>query len=211
MGHLAAEDLNPEFLKNFLSETLYLLPDEEVSASVQQEAVPLPIAEVEAPAVEVQPVTPAAQNVPAAAAIPKLPKLEAPVAVPKKFEVIGENQKGVVVLVTLPAAEFQALPQLQFLQKILFAIGLTPADVAFVNNVSGAIARFEELVKATQVNYIISFASRVDTDLPHDKFTLYNPVVVGQVPIVFSQSLAVLDKDQEHKKLLWNALKQVFH
>ena len=132
------------------------------------------------------------------------------VAEPKTFEVIGENRKGLVVLVTLPGTAFKALPQSEFLIKILAAIGFGPADVAFVNNVSGATTKFETLSATHRTNYILSFASRLDTELPHEKFTLYNPVLVGNVPVVFSQSLAVLDGDQDQKKLLWGALQRVF-
>lgn len=229
MAALTSENLSDEFLKAFLPETLFLLEGEQITTvpeaeaavptpavpqhaatAPQPEAIPQPAA-----APKAEPVAPPAHVVPPSVPqkhvtdLPKIPKVELPVK-PKAFEVLGQNKKGVAILVTLPAQEFQALPNLQFLTKILSAIGLQPADVAFVNNVSGQLASFEELTKALQVNYIISFASRVTTDLPHDKFTLYNPVTVGTVPIVFSQSLAVLDKDVEQKKLLWGALQQVF-
>ena len=217
MSPLTATQLDPEFFKNFLPETLYLV-DGDVMPAVQD----VPAEALEQTSTLSPPVQPAPQaampveakqEVPAVAhaapAIPKLPKVEqAPV--PKRFEVIGENRKGLVVLVTLPVADFKALPQSEFLKRILAAIGFGPADVAFVNNISGAVASFEELCEQVQTNYIISFASRLDTILPHDKFTLYNPVLIGEVPVVFSQSLAVLDGDQEHKKLLWAALQRVF-
>lgn len=229
MAALTSDNLSDEFLKAFLPETLYLVegetiaPAPEAEAAVPSPATPPPAATAPQPDVtpqpavapKAEPVTAPAQVVPPSVSqkhvtdLPKIPKVEAPVK-PKAFEVLGQNKKGVAILVTLPPQEFQALPNLQFLTKILSAIGLQPADVAFVNNVSGQLASYEELTKALQVNYIISFASRVTTDLPHDKFTLYNPVTVGTVPIVFSQSLAVLDGDQEQKKLLWGALQRVF-
>ncbi|WP_018477942.1 hypothetical protein [Pontibacter roseus] len=213
MAPLSTEHPNAAFYKNFLTETLYLVQEEMPAPAlpVAEQSVLAPVAE-SAPALPIAeapvkpPVTPPAAPVPA---IPKLPKVES-VEVPKSFEVIGENRKGLVVLVTLPANEFQTLPQSEFLQRILAAIGFGPADVAFVNNVSGTITRFEALSEATLTRHIISFASRLDTDLPHEKFTLYNPVLLDDVPVVFSQSLAVLDGDQEQKKLLWNALQRVF-
>ncbi len=214
MAALEADKLNSEFFKNFLPETIYLVPVEEALFTSPEDPAP-----VGAPVVENQPVVREQEPAPAPApvvkpaatpAIPKLPKLEAPVAKPSIYDSIGSNAKGLVVLVTLPDATFRALPQSDFLQKILHAIGFRIEDVLFVNNISGKVVVFEELVAAYEVNYIISFASRLDTALPHDKFTLYKPVVVGEVPVVFSQSLEVLDKDQEHKKHLWGALKQVF-
>jgi hypothetical protein len=217
MAPLAAAQLDPVFLKNFLPETLYLIEGEmmpavngdpvEVAEQAATISVPTQPAPVAAHPVQPDPEAPAVTH--SAPVIPKLPKVEqAPV--PKKFNVTGENRKGLVVLVTLPAVDFNALPQSEFLKRILAAIGFGPADVAFVNNVSGAVASFEDLCEMVQTNYIISFASRLDTILPHDKFTLYNPVLIGEVPVVFSQSLAVLDGDQEHKKLLWAALQRVF-
>ncbi|PVY38709.1 hypothetical protein [Pontibacter virosus] len=215
MTALTPDQLNSEFLRHFMPETLYLLPDEQVAqvsapASVPaSETLAIPVVEEKA----VPKASPVTQEAPATstpvAAIPKLPKIEK-AEQPKSFEVIGENRKGLVVLVTLPEPAFKDLPQSDFLIKILAAIGFGPADVAFVNNVSGATTKFETLCDTLQTSYILSFASRLDTDLPHDKFTLYNPVMVGSVPVVFSQSLAVLDGDQEQKKLLWGALQRVF-
>ncbi|ARS35052.1 hypothetical protein [Pontibacter actiniarum] len=214
-------DINNEFLKSFIPETVYLLEEDMVlpssaspaegepdqGAAAGETAATSP-ATVAAPA----PVPPAPEAAPerkVAPALPKIPKMEA-APVQQKYKVIGQNRKGVVVLVTLPDANFVQLPQLTFLNKILGAIGLKPDDVAYVNNVSGELAQFEDLQQELQVNYIISFASRVETDLPHEKFTLYNPVTVGTVPVVFSQALSMLENNVEHKKHLWGALQKVF-
>ncbi len=207
MSTLTPEQLNAEFLKHFMPETLYLLDAEHVPVASVPEPAVIPDFQLPAPVVvpEQKPAAPAAP----AAAIPKLPKMQ-PTPQPKSFDSIGENRKGLIVLVTLPDAAFKALPEDQFLTKILAAIGFGPEDVAFVNNVSGAVTKFEALRETTKTNYIISFASRLDTDLPHEKFTLYNPVPVDGIPVVFSQSLAVLDGDQDQKKLLWGALQRVF-
>ncbi|WP_299699526.1 hypothetical protein [uncultured Pontibacter sp.] len=218
MNALTPAQLNAEFLKHFMPETLYLLDvDQQPVVSAPEPVTEVPVLEKAQPVVSgVQAPSPADEELTAptptatpAAAIPKLPKIE-PTTQPKSFDLIGENRKGLIVLVTLPDSEFRALPQSQFLTKILAAIGFGPSDVAFVNNVSGAITKFEALRDTTKTNYIISFASRLDTDLPHEKFTLYNPVPVDSVPVVFSQSLAVLDGDQEQKKMLWGALQRVF-
>ncbi|PRY15632.1 hypothetical protein CLV24_102254 [Pontibacter ummariensis] len=218
MAGLQAEEMNNEFLKNFMPETLYWV-DGDLPVP-QQEPAPAPLLKSEAePAAALLPpatVTPAErqQTEPeakkATPAIPKVPKAPVPVASPAKYKVQGENGKGVIVLVTVSEEEFLKLPQLGFLQKILFAIGLQTTDVAYVNNISGAIAQFEELQQVATTNYIISFASRLHTDLPHEKFTLYQPVEVGNVPVVFSQALSMLEHDVEHKKMLWGALQKVF-
>lgn len=204
MAGLQAEELNNEFLKNFLPETIFLI-ENDVPATIITEA------EAAAPIVDHQPESIVTAHTKAhhTPAIPKIPKQEVPVQ-PVKFNVTGENRRGVAVLVTIPDDEFRKLPQLEFLSKILAAIGLQPTDVAYVNNVSGAIAVFEELQQTLEVNYILSFASRVDSNLPHEKFTLYNPVLLGNVPIVFSHALADLEHDVEKKKLLWGALQKVF-
>lgn len=201
-----------------MPETLYLLEQDQVTAvsapALQAETtsddfvIAANVAAVDGNVVDEAAPNPVPPSAPVAA-IPKLPKVET-APQPKSFDLIGDNQKGVVVLVTLPDADFRKLPQSQFLVKILAAIGFGPADVAFVNNVSGAVTKFEVLRDTMETNYIISFASRLDTDLPHEKFTLYNPVAIDGVPVVFSQSLAVLDGDQEQKKLLWGALQLVF-
>ncbi|MBC5773426.1 hypothetical protein H8S95_05065 [Pontibacter sp. KCTC 32443] len=204
MAGLQAEELSNEFFKSFLPETVFLVDgDVPVPVISTPESIEPELAQV------VKPLIPAETTKNTIPAVPKFPKIEAP-AKSVMFNVIGENQKGVAVLVTIPDTEFRKLPQLEFLNKILQAIGLQPADVVYVNNVSGSIAVFEELQHALQVNYILSFASRVESNLPHDKFTLYNPVMLGSVPIVFSHALADLENDVEKKKLLWGALQKVF-
>ena len=224
MAGLQADELNSEFLKNFLPETIYLVDGDlpvsvpavgqgaETVAAPKVEATPqVPVQPAAEPVVKTEDPAPVAQQKPKATpALPKLPKVEHAAAA-QKYNTIGENRKGVVILVTLPEEQFVKLPQLEFLNKILGAIGLKPTDVAYLNNVSGAIAKFEDMQQELQVNYIISFASRLDTDLPHDKFTLYNPVLVGNVPVIFSQALAMLEHDVEHKKQLWGALQRVFN
>ena len=213
MSGLQADQLNNEFLKNFITETIYLVdgdlpvrPEPEPEVEVQPElgASVSPSVPSEAP------LPPNQQKPKPTPSLPKLPAIE-PAEKLSKYKTLGENQKGVVILVTLPEEQFLKLPQLDFLNKILGAIGLKPTDVAYLNNVSGAIARFEDMQQELEVNYIISFASRLDTDLPHEKFTLYNPVLVGNVPVLFSQALAILEHDVEHKKQLWGALQKVFN
>lgn len=208
---MQADDINEEFLKSLFSETLYMVEGERHAPAQPAATAPPVPAEAVADKAEEKP-KPAVKNLITdhkPVATPVIPHVPIPSA-PAKFKVTGANDKGVVVLVTLPEAEFDKLPQLSFLQKILGAIGLKPTDVAYVNNLSGATAKFEDLQQELQLNYIISFASRLDTDLPHDKFTLYHPVLLGDIPVVFSQALAMLEKDVEHKKLLWNALQKVF-
>lgn len=220
MAGLQANHVDQEFLRNFMTETIYMI-DGEVPLAV---ATPVASAAA-APAPSPKPLKAKADTKPETAiknqitehspvATPHIPKTPAAAAaaahVAEKYKIAGANAKGVVLLVTLPTDDFDRLPQLQFLQKILGAIGLKPADVAYVNNLSGATAIFEDLQQALHVNYIISFASRLDTSQPHDKFTLYHPVLIGDVPVVFSQALSLLEHDVEHKKLLWNALQKVF-
>ncbi|MBC5991728.1 hypothetical protein [Pontibacter cellulosilyticus] len=220
MAGLQADQLNSEFLKNFISETVYVVdgdmpvsvPDAPKEELVATPATPAPVADQNKPepvAPPDAPVPPAQQKPKPTPSLPKIPKQDV-TPTTGKYKTIGENRKGVVILVTLPEEQFVKLPQLEFLNKILGAIGLKPTDVAYLNNVSGAIAKFEDMQQELEVNYIISFASRLDTDLPHDKFTLYNPVMVGSVPVLFSQALAILEHDIEHKKQLWGALQKVF-
>ncbi|RAU83234.1 hypothetical protein [Pontibacter arcticus] len=200
MAGLQADILSEDFLKNFLPETVYLVPEDVAVYTSVSAAMPAPDATpAPVPIVSEEKATPV---------LPKKPEVER--ITPKAFDVTGQNRKGIVVLVTLPDHEFKTLPKLEFLQKILTAIGLQTEDVAYVNNISGQIAVFEELHQLLPVNYIISFASRINTYLPHDKFTLYTPVKVADVPVVFSQSLAVIESDVEQKKQLWNSLKATF-
>lgn len=130
---------------------------------------------------------------------------------PAPFAVQGANRKGLVLLVHLPEAAFKALPELEFLQKLLKAIHHGPEDVAFVNALETDPVSLAALQAAVPNQNLISFGCSVLPDAPAAAFPAsYQPTPVNQTTLLLADELATVVNSKEKKGQLWNALKQMF-
>jgi hypothetical protein len=176
------------FYQHLYTESLFVLPEEQEKQSSRVLPAPQghPQEEKPVPAVEKQPAPPA-------------------------FMVQGENRKDLVLLVRLPEAAFRALPDLDFLQKLLKAIHHGPDDVAFVNALATSPVSLAELKAAVPVANLISFGCLV---LPATAGApsppLYTPALADGARLLLAEEIATIVNSQEKKVQLWNALKQMF-
>jgi hypothetical protein len=175
------------FYQYLYSETLFVLPEKQASQEVADQDEKQ-LQEQQPPVAEAKPTT-----------------------APPPFAVTGANQKGLVLLVRLPEAAFKALPDLEFLQKLLKAIHHGPDDVAFVNTLESSPVSLAELKNAAPFNNLISFGCPVQpiqagaTSPP-----LYTPTLTPDSRLLLAEELAIIINSQEKKVQLWNALKQMF-
>jgi hypothetical protein len=134
-----------------------------------------------------------------------------PAAAPPPFAVLGENKKGLVMLVRLPEAAFKALPDLEFLQKLLKAIHHGPGDVAFVNVLQKGPVPLASLRSVATVTNLLSFGLPVVQEDPATPAPPpYSPASAQGTKLLRADELAVIVNSQEKKVQLWNALKQMF-
>jgi hypothetical protein len=178
---MAAENL--ELYRHLFDETLFLVPDKQ--RRDQQLAA-------------------------AAAAVPPEEPVSGDTAPKMPYQLLGENRKGLVIAVSLQEQEFQALPQKEFLVKVLAAIQRSPADVAYVNIKRGEKLRVHDLSRQTTLNHLVAFGPgllEMDADA---KITVYKPAAIGQVPLLITDPLEDIERDVTKKKLLWNSLQAVF-
>lgn len=130
---------------------------------------------------------------------------------PPAFPVQGANRKGLVLLVHLPEAAFKALPDLDFFQKMLKAIGHELDDVAFVNAPDKGPVSLSRLKEVLPIRTLLSFGCPLTPETPEAVSpSPYEPTRAGQVRVLQADELASLLNSQKKKILLWNALKQLF-
>lgn len=174
---------NMELYRHLFDETLYLVPDpQQRNLRLAQEAAA-------APAVEAV----SGDTLPRAA-----------------YRLLGENRKGLVIAVSLPEAEFQALPGNVFLTKVLAAIQHSPADVGFVNIQRGDKLRLHDLARETTLRSLVAFGPGLLDMSADSRVNLYKPASIGQVPLLIADPLSAVEPDVTKKKLLWAGLQAIF-
>jgi hypothetical protein len=171
---------NIEFYRHLFDETLFLVPDQQVRDQRQ-----------------------------AAAALPEDP-VSGDTGTGPVYQLLGENRKGLVIAVSLSEKDFQALPQNEFLTKVLSAIQRSPADVAFVNIKRGEKLRVFDLAKETPVHHLVAFGPGLLDMTADSKISLYKPAGIGQVPLLIAEPLENIELDASKKRLLWIGLQAIF-
>ncbi len=179
---------NLAFYQQLFTEQLYILPD------------PQPAIDLTIPEPKLEPETLSA------AEIEQLGST-APV---KIYPVIGENRKGLVLLFSLPEAAFRALPQNDFLIKIIGAIKYTPADVAFVNALTSKPVNILALSKEVDLAHLIVFGKNILDMTADSRVSYYKPASIGRTPLLIAEDLASIELDVNKKKQLWVALQTMF-
>ncbi len=127
-----------------------------------------------------------------------------------QFPVLGENKKGLVLLVALPEAAFKALPKNEFLIKILGAIRYTPSDVGYVNALSVKPVNIHELSKEVSLNHLLVFGKNILDMTADSRVGYYKPASIGRTPLLIAEELEAIELDVNKKKQLWAALQQMF-
>lgn len=172
-----------ELYRHLFDETLYLVPDSQQRSQWLAEA---------------------------AAAAPPEESVSGDTLPRPAYRLLGENRKGLVIAVSMPEAEFQALPGNVFLTKVLAAIQHSPADVAFVNIQRGDKLRIFDLAKDTTLRSLLAFGPGLLDMSPDSKVNLYKPASIGKVPLLLADPLSAVEPDVTKKKLLWAGLQAIF-
>ena len=112
----------------------------------------------------------------------------------------GSNKKNILVLVpSEPAPEERTL-----LENILGAANLVPDDIALVN--WGEYQR-PDLPHLLKSHVVISFGLEKD---PWCEAGLYEITAAGGLTHLRAHALTDLQADKQRKRLLWNALRELF-
>ena len=136
---------------------------------------------------------------------PATEKVKAP-----SFNMLGKNQKGVLVLVNNSEAAFLQDDELNFLLGILSACKLNMDDVGIVNLNKYPDADYKKISTGLNPDKILLFGLaaadiKLPLSFPDYQIQKYNNQVYLTAPLLSS-----LQNDKAEKTKLWNCLKQIF-
>lgn len=129
-------------------------------------------------------------------------------AAAQRFQYVGANQRNILILVNDAHNPVSTLQGRELLGNILKAIGLNRNDCALVNYASCDGADFNALQPFFKPLYVFAFG--VSPDQLGIPGAAYNSIVTkDQSKLIFSSNLDSLSGDAATKKLLWGSLKQI--
>ena len=193
------------FLPYFITEDLFLLPEDRKAAAPVQQQPPAASIQENKEVEKEKKKTPVPQAEKAKAA-PE--KTKAPKVNPKL--IFGENRKGLLILVEDPDHPVMERADGLFLKDVLKAIGYTFDDVAIVNICQCLSDADWEAVNALSFTHFFSFGvSR--TELPATTtLAPYELESSKDRKFLMIDKLSVLRAERSRKIALWNLLKQMF-
>lgn len=123
---------------------------------------------------------------------------------------LGKNEKNIGIFVANPQVPFLPDKELTFLTTILSACQLSLADVAIINQSHISEEQTLESIKQLAAKKIILFNVPATVLGASATATPYAINRLMEIPFVTAPALSEIEKDVGAKKLLWNALKQLF-
>ncbi len=119
---------------------------------------------------------------------------------------LGDNGRGILILVNDPESEFLNQKELKFLMNIMEAgLKYTKKDFALVNC---AVFPQKEILKEIPYDFLIAFD--ISTDSIKGDSAFYQLIESENKKLLYGENLSVIEADVEKKKLLWKALKKMF-
>ncbi|WP_410220279.1 hypothetical protein [Pedobacter sp.] len=125
------------------------------------------------------------------------------------FVYLGKNQKNILVLVNDAENSVCSKEGMEFLTKIVGAVGLTSKDIAILNFARNAHARYESLRSFFGFKLLMSFGVSAGELGLEKEFPLHNLELYNGVETIFTSNLHPLSSDLSAKKQLWGNLKQL--
>ena len=140
--------------------------------------------------------------------LPAEEKNEAPS--PTAIRQLGNNGKGILIVVANETETFLREAEVQFLTNILPACKLGLPDVALVNNSHGSFAGYKDASANVRSNTILLFAIDplsfgLPLNFPHFQIQLFD-----KITYLYAPSLREIEADKTLKGKLWTALKTIF-
>ncbi len=128
----------------------------------------------------------------------------------KEASFLGQNNKGILLLVHSPNAAYLPDELLNFLLGILSACKLSMADVALINTAQPKKLDYQELTEKFQAEKIFLFGLPSSSiGLPLD-FPTYQVQTYNHQVYLRAATLEELENNKEEKTKLWNCLKKIF-
>ena len=130
------------------------------------------------------------------------------------LEFLGENKKGIAIVVNNPNAVYITDEQLQLLTNLLQACSLSLADVAIINIANKKI-NFTILKSTLKFDYLLMMGIDIEAfELPLI-FSKNKVQHFDKISLLITENLSILmgktNEVKNEKRALWNALKIMFN
>ena len=122
----------------------------------------------------------------------------------------GKNARGVVVVAQI--TQEAAQEEINLLSKILQSVNLDDKnDILLWKGAQVPSVNAVGLCRQTGSQKILIFGAAPARLGLRMRVQAYEPFVIGGIQVLWSHSLAELDKEKERKTALWNGLKKLFN
>ena len=129
----------------------------------------------------------------------------------KKFRVLGNNNRNILIILQYPDISFLPDHDLQFLSNILGACKLSLNDVAILNINNYPQISYKQLIPYFKSKVAILFGvTPVSIGLPLN-FPDFQIQAFDGTSYLLSPSLHGMEDDKETKSRLWTSLKRLFN
>jgi len=125
-----------------------------------------------------------------------------------EFKFLGSNKRNVLILVNDSENEVSDEKGRELLRKIVKSVNLTAADFALLNYAAYPDVKFEEFRSYFSPALVFAFGvGPAQLALPEQPSNTI--VEEGEVRLIFSSELKMLDQDGTAKKTLWGSLQKL--
>ena len=129
----------------------------------------------------------------------------------KKFSILGNNQKNILLVVKDSSSLHLNDKDFQFLTGILNACKLNMADIALLNIFHYTETDFNDISETFSPTYLILFQVEGEAvNLPTSSIA-YEIVQNKNIQFLSAPSLRFISENTDEKKKLWAALKKIFN
>ncbi|MBC3541559.1 hypothetical protein ACFSC6_02485 [Rufibacter sediminis] len=202
------------FLQNLYGQdTLYVIPEpaneEAISFTQAATVTPEPV-QVEVPLATTAPLLDKISVPEEVQPEPAPAPISTPAAVaPTEIQWLGEAERGTYLLFEVADDVFRKLPQHQFLQKVMAAVGLTTAQIKFGNMSRELTHDVKQIAAQNAARHIILFGQGLPVaNLSRMEF--YRMYKFEESRFVLVDSLEDIEQSVELKKKLWEVLQKIF-
>ncbi|HEX8333775.1 MAG TPA: hypothetical protein VF622_14230 [Segetibacter sp.] len=127
---------------------------------------------------------------------------------------LGENKKGIIILVSEPTATYIQDDELVFLTKILNACNLNISDIAIINTYNNP-SRFDQLSKELKAEYIFLLgvepaSIQLPFTVPNFQVQKFSKCTIISSPVL-SSMLPNTPESVALKRQLWTSLQRAFN
>lgn len=127
---------------------------------------------------------------------------------PVEFKFLGKNKRNILILVNDEHNEVSDEPGRELLRKIVKSVNLSANDFALLNYAGYKGTGFKQLQEYFSCTFVFAFGvTPAELSLPaHPEHSI---ILEGDVKMIFSAELRILEQNAAGKKALWGSIQSL--